>query len=195
MTLNKVSLLFGFSLLFVFVTFSLASSTQIEPKVELVEAFPKLKFSNAVALLANPSKDDDYLYVVQLNGVVLCFPNSPTTKPDDVKVFLNITNRITNEGEMGLLGFAFHPNFPETPVSFVLFTLLFPLLHSSLLPLLLTCSFHFHFHFLAHFSQFFFFSIFMSTTINKLVVQSTPTSLDSQQTLESQPMLPQSSLL
>ena len=38
------------------------------------------------------------------------------------KPFLDISDEITTGGERGLLGLAFHPNFPETPVFYVNYT-------------------------------------------------------------------------
>lgn len=58
---------------------------------------------------------DEKLYVAQQAGTIMrVTPNQP-----DIHVFMDITNKVTSSGEMGLLGLAFHPNYEENGYIFV----------------------------------------------------------------------------
>jgi len=73
-------------------------------------------------------KKDELLYVAERKGKIWVFPNCKSKSDFDYEdeegggdmknkkeVFLDISDRLTIEGEMGLLGFAFHPDFPKNP--------------------------------------------------------------------------------
>jgi len=73
-------------------------------------------------------KKDELLYVAERKGKIWVFPNCKSADFEDEdaetdgsdmkdkkKIFLDISDRLTTEGEMGLLGFAFHPQFPKNP--------------------------------------------------------------------------------
>jgi glucose/arabinose dehydrogenase len=85
---------------------------QVQLSVERV--FPALSFSAPVAMLQAPN-DTSRWFVVQQGGVVRVFPNLPAVAPADVSDFIDISGRVTFAGEAGLLGMAFHPNFPRDP--------------------------------------------------------------------------------
>jgi len=85
--------------------------------LSVVRVFPSLAgFSAPVALLQAPG-DASRWFVVQQGGRIRVFENLPTvtTAPD----FLNLTARVNFSGEAGLLGLAFHPDFPADPRAFV----------------------------------------------------------------------------
>jgi len=71
--------------------------------------FPALTFSSPVAMLQAPS-DTSRWFVVEQGGVVRVFQNLPAVATSSV--FVDLTDRVTMDGEAGLLGMAFHPNFP-----------------------------------------------------------------------------------
>jgi glucose/arabinose dehydrogenase len=71
--------------------------------------FANLSFTQPVALLQAPA-DPTQWFVVEQRGRVLVFANNPQAVT--AGVFADITDRVTSGGEMGLLGMAFHPNFP-----------------------------------------------------------------------------------
>lgn len=83
-----------------------------------LERFTNLSFSSAVAMLQAPA-DNSTWYVVQQGGIVKRFtlPN-PVSATD----FINFTSRVTSGGEAGLLGMAFHPNFPTDKRVFLSYT-------------------------------------------------------------------------
>ena len=71
--------------------------------------FPALTFSSPVAMLQAPN-DTSRWFVVEQGGVVRVFQNLPAVATSSV--FVDLTDRVTMDGEAGLLGMAFHPNFP-----------------------------------------------------------------------------------
>lgn len=81
--------------------------------------FDNLSFARPVAMLQAPG-DGARWFVVEQGGVVRVFANDQATATSDV--YLNITDRVDGTGEMGLLGLAFHPNFPADPRVFVHYT-------------------------------------------------------------------------
>jgi uncharacterized repeat protein (TIGR03806 family) len=80
--------------------------------------FTNLSFDAPLGLLQAPG-DDDRWFVVQQGGVVRQFTG---TNPASASVFIDITARVRSGGEMGLLGMAFHPNFPTDNRVFLSYT-------------------------------------------------------------------------
>jgi len=80
--------------------------------------FSTLSFSSPILALQAPG-DNTRWFVVEQAGRVLQFPNTatPTTS-----TFIDITARVASGGELGLLGMAFHPNFPTDPRVFLSYT-------------------------------------------------------------------------
>jgi glucose/arabinose dehydrogenase len=85
-------------------------TTEVSLGVERV--FPALTFTLPVALLQAPG-DGTRWFVVEQGGRVRVFPNNPQAA--EFTPFVDITDRVTAGGEMGLLGMAFHPGFPGNP--------------------------------------------------------------------------------
>jgi glucose/arabinose dehydrogenase len=83
---------------------------QVALKVERV--FPNLSFSAPVAMLQAPN-DATRWFVVEQGGVVRVFDNNNTVATSSM--FIDISTRVTFNGELGLLGMAFHPRFPADP--------------------------------------------------------------------------------
>src|SRR5262249_29875082 len=83
-----------------------------------LEPFTSLTFSNAVALLQAPA-DNSHWYVVEQVGRVKRFA---TPNPANTTSFIDLTSKVTSGGEMGLLGMAFHPNFPTDNRVFLSYT-------------------------------------------------------------------------
>jgi len=87
--------------------------------------FPALTFSSPVFMLQAPG-DSSRWFVVEQQGVVRVFANSPATTVSSV--FVDIRNQVVAGGERGLLGMAFHPNWPAIPRVYLSFTSSSPLL-------------------------------------------------------------------
>jgi glucose/arabinose dehydrogenase len=87
--------------------------------VSLQRVFPSLTFASPVLMLQAPA-DSTHWYVVQVGGLVKSFVN--TSNASSATTFLDITDRVTSGGSLGLLSIAFHPDFPTDPRVFVCYT-------------------------------------------------------------------------
>lgn len=91
------------------------------PEVALQQVFPALAPALAapVSLQQTPG-DARRWFIVEQAGRIRAFvnDNDATAAP----TFLDITPRVISGGERGLLGLAFHPDFPTTPEVFVAYT-------------------------------------------------------------------------
>jgi len=89
-------------------------------KYEVVAAFPDLPaFSNPVEL-TGANDGTDRLFIVEQKGKIYQFLNKGDV--NNAKLFLDITDRVSSGGEMGLLGLAFHPDFKHTGYFYVNYT-------------------------------------------------------------------------
>ncbi len=83
---------------------------------------PAIQLQSVISGLSNPvyvtNARDSRLFIVQQNGQILIFQNNALLATP----FLNLAPRVNCCGERGLLGLAFHPNYPATPYVFVYFT-------------------------------------------------------------------------
>ena len=93
-----------------------AQETTVEYSV--VRVFAQLSFDQPLLLLQAPD-DPNRWYVVEQAGVVRTF----TSGAAEATIFADITDRVSGTGgERGLLGMAFHPNYPDTPQIFLSYT-------------------------------------------------------------------------
>lgn len=93
---------------------------QQQTAVQLVEAFPELRFPRPLYLASIPD-GKNRLVVVQQGGRIVAFPNDPGTKK--VETFLDISDRVqTAGGEEGLLGLAFDPDYRKNQHYYVNYT-------------------------------------------------------------------------
>jgi uncharacterized repeat protein (TIGR03806 family) len=91
-------------------------------------AFPKLKFVDPVTkvshnplLLLQAPRDASRWFVLERPGVVRVFDNNEAVAASSV--FLDIDPRVESTcSECGLLGMAFHPDFPATPRVYLTYT-------------------------------------------------------------------------
>ncbi|HEY7640949.1 MAG TPA: PQQ-dependent sugar dehydrogenase [Steroidobacteraceae bacterium] len=84
-----------------------------------VARYTNLSFSSPIAMLQAPD-DASRWFVVEQGGVVRTFP--ATSNPASSTVYIDLTDRVDAGGEMGLLGMAFHPDFPQDPRVFLSYT-------------------------------------------------------------------------
>ena len=89
------------------------------PSIDVAQVFPSLTFASLVSLQQVPD-DAARWFAVEQGGVIRVFANNQSASASTV--FLDISVRVTSGGERGLLGMAFHPNFPATPYVFVSYT-------------------------------------------------------------------------
>jgi glucose/arabinose dehydrogenase len=96
------------------------TASPVASQIEIDDAFPNLSFVRPVDIQC--ARDGtNRLFVVEQPGVISVMPNNPnvTTK----RIFLDIQAQVDNGGdEEGLLGLAFHPEFPDSPYFYVNYT-------------------------------------------------------------------------
>lgn len=63
--------------------------------------------------------DGSRWFVLQQNGLLKVFS---VTSPGDIRTFLDLRDRVVFENESGLLGMAFHPDYPDVPELFVFYS-------------------------------------------------------------------------
>lgn len=76
----------------------------------VVPAFPNLTLTRPLALRSAPGDASD-LYVATQGGVIYHFEAREDVSTGDAGVFLDLSDRTRANGEQGLLGFAFHPDY------------------------------------------------------------------------------------
>ncbi len=81
-----------------------------------VTAFPNVSISNPVGLYQAPGNNDRW-YAIELSGKVKTFLQS-----GGGSTALDITDKTIMQNEQGLLGMAFHPNYPTSPYVFLSYT-------------------------------------------------------------------------
>ena len=87
---------------------------QNETQQILFQRFGTQSFTMPVGLLQAP-RDNNRWYVIELEGKVQTFKQNEWTK----KIFIDISEQVKSGGEQGLLGMAFHPEFPTVPYVFL----------------------------------------------------------------------------
>ena len=87
--------------------------------IAVERVFPALSFASPVAMLQAPG-DTARWFVVEQGGRVRVFTNSALAFT--FFTFADISDRVSAGGEMGLLGMAFHPNFPANPRVYLSYT-------------------------------------------------------------------------
>ncbi len=97
-------------------TFSFPPSLSNPSSVIFTRAFPNLTFS-APMMITSARDGTNRLFVVERSGVIRVFPNSASAAASTE--FLNITARVSTDGEQGLLGLAFHPEYKTNGYFFV----------------------------------------------------------------------------
>lgn len=70
-------------------------------------------FTQPTSIVAAPG--DDRLYIMEQTGTI----KRVTPGQTDTQLFMDISNKVTVEGEMGLLGLAFHPDYAQNGYIFV----------------------------------------------------------------------------
>ncbi len=93
--------------------------TTTTPTISVSRVFPSLTFSQPTVLKQAPG-DSSRWFVGEKGGVIRVFANNASSS--SASVFLDITGVVNASAEGGLLGFAFHPDFPVTPEVFVSYT-------------------------------------------------------------------------
>ncbi len=85
-------------------------------RVETQRAFPGLKFSSPVALKQAPGEASRW-FVVELGGRIRVFDRSPAVAA--AQDFVDLSGKVHDVGDAGLLGLAFHPDFATNGLAYV----------------------------------------------------------------------------
>ena len=91
---------------------------QGQPQLEV--AFPNLNF-NAPVELQPPSDGTDRIFVVEQAGIIKVFENDPLIS--NYNVFLDISSQVVYNGERGLLGLAFHPDYASNGYFYIYYSI------------------------------------------------------------------------
>ena len=83
--------------------------------------FPNLRFQNQPIAMVQVPGDSSRWFVAERLGTVRVFDNNPAVAA--TSLFIDIDARVDSTcSECGLLGMAFHPDFPETPRVYLFYT-------------------------------------------------------------------------
>jgi glucose/arabinose dehydrogenase len=90
------------------------------PQISTVPTYTALPaFNNPISMKRAPG-DTSRWFVAEKSGVIRVFADNVASS--STSVFLDISASVSAAGEGGLLGFAFHPDFPTTPEVYVSYT-------------------------------------------------------------------------
>jgi len=101
-------------------TTCLAGAAPSSDTARLDRVFPTLSFASPILALQAPG-DSTRWFVVEQAGRVLSFPNVTSPAPI-TSTFIDIRANVASGGELGLLGMAFHPDFPTDRRVFLSYT-------------------------------------------------------------------------
>jgi glucose/arabinose dehydrogenase len=87
--------------------------------ITISDPFPSMSFTRPTTLKQAPG-DASRWFVAEKAGIIHVFANNVSSSSSNV--FLDISSITAGFGEGGLLGFAFHPDFPVTPEVYVSYT-------------------------------------------------------------------------
>lgn len=88
-------------------------------QVRIVDAYPDLSFTRPTDFQVADSTTN-YVYVTERQGIIHRFENDSTVSITET--VLDISDRVDTQGEGGLLGLAFHPDYPDTNYGFIYYT-------------------------------------------------------------------------
>jgi glucose/arabinose dehydrogenase len=97
----------------------LAGMINYAQQYTIENAFPLLSFNDPL-YLTHSGDGTDRIFIVEQDGVIKVFDNSPLSA--NPKTYLNINDRVSSGGEMGLLGLAFHPDYENNGYFYVNYT-------------------------------------------------------------------------
>ncbi len=121
---KKIILVFLFIIVIVagigiFLFFNFGGLTNVTYDYDIENAFPNLSFNNPVGVY-DSGDETDRLFVVEKGGKIFVFNNTQNTS--EKLVFLDISIEVSTNGERGLLGLAFHPNYSSNGYFYIYYT-------------------------------------------------------------------------
>ncbi|WP_106793140.1 PQQ-dependent sugar dehydrogenase [Aquimarina sp. Aq78] len=108
---------------YLFIIVTLSTCGYIHSQITYKSIFPNISFEFPVEIQCI-NNGSDRMFVVEQNGKIKVFPKNENVTSSQVNTFLNITDRVqfSNGQELGLLGFAFHPNYSSNGYFYVYYT-------------------------------------------------------------------------
>ena len=98
---------------------ALALAPISQGSIRISDAFPNLGFSRPLDL-QSPADGSNRIFVAEQGGVIKVFEN--TASVAETSIFLDISNTVASTGELGLLGFTFHPDYATNGFVYVMYT-------------------------------------------------------------------------
>ena len=90
------------------------------PEIAVNRVFTALPAFNSPVAMKQAPGDANRWFVAEKRGFIRVFANN--VDASSASVFLDISSVVNSSGEGGLLGFAFHPDFPLMPAVYVSYT-------------------------------------------------------------------------
>ena len=97
----------------------LAAVAPASAAMNVVNPFPNLPYFSHLTAIVDPKDGTDRLFAVEQNGAIKVFQNDISTSTSNV--FLDLSDSTFNEGESGLVGLAFHPNYANNGYFYVVY--------------------------------------------------------------------------
>lgn len=97
----------------------LALTPITQNSIEITNAFTNLNFSSPLDL-QSPQDGSNRIFVAEKGGIIRTFENNELV--EETSTFLNISSRTVTTSELGLLGFAFHPDYDTNGFLYVTYT-------------------------------------------------------------------------
>lgn len=105
---------------YLLVVLLMGCSETSDAQYELKEAYPGVEFNDPVEAVA-VEEGQGRLYVVDQEGKIFWIPGNGASSAKPT-LYLDIADRVKAGGEMGLLGFDFHPDFQQNGYFYVNYT-------------------------------------------------------------------------
>ena len=94
---------------------------KVAAELGLSQRFANLSFAELLGLQQAPGVSSHW-YALEKGGRVLRFPNKDNVRQSEVQTFINLSSNLSDEGEGGLLGLAFHPDFADNGYVYLHYT-------------------------------------------------------------------------
>ncbi|WP_438422332.1 PQQ-dependent sugar dehydrogenase [Aquimarina macrocephali] len=106
-----------------FIIIAIFTSDYTYSQITYKSIFPNISFEFPVEIQCI-NNGLDRMFIVEQKGKIKVFPKNENVTSSQVNTFLDITDRVqfSNGQELGLLGFAFHPNYSSNGYFYVYYT-------------------------------------------------------------------------
>ncbi len=116
---RRIGLALGLVLIIATGLLLLSPRAEDQPKLKAIRAFPELRLRYPT-LITNAGDHTNRMFVAQGAGAILLFANEQSVT--ETEMFLDLEQQVVCEGEQGLLGLAFHPDYRHNGEFFVYYS-------------------------------------------------------------------------